>query len=268
MYSEKSLAEDYKEYCSNFKRVWGYLQSHSKPLDDIVSEICEHRLYFDSHEKWKNILSDIGVVCVDEDTCDYDVLKVDRYKDMALFSDDGYFILNKRYVFAIKDMLGNIVALVGWYPDNKRYITTPSKYFTKNSLFFGMEQLGKTGIGKEYILVEGIFDCLSIRALGFNCVAQMGIDSSRVKKSLYGLFKKLVGIPDNDKQGRRVLANDLWYLPRNSCYLKWVGSLGEGEDAIHIKDIDKFCNLFEESSVKELLSSCFKSNSRVVKVEL
>ena len=139
-YNEKPLSEDYKEYCNNFKVVYSYLQKNSKPLDDIVKEVCEYRLYFDSHERWKNILSEVGMLFVSSDTCNFEVLKDKRFEDMALFSKEGNFLLNNRYIIPVRDMLGNIIALIGWYPDSKKYITTPSKYFTKNCLFFGMEQ--------------------------------------------------------------------------------------------------------------------------------
>ena len=223
-----SLSEEYRDYCTKFNSVWKYLQSCSKDLDSIVNEVCEHRLYFGSFEKWRKILGEIGIAYVSADTCDYSKFEGREFEELALFSvtEKGrkHFLMDGRYILPVKDMLGNVIALIGWYPDSKKYVTTPSKFFSKDCLFFGMEQLGKTGIGKDYFLVEGIFDSLSLRAEGFNAVAQMGIGTSRIKVAMYGLFRKLVGIPDNDKQGRKVLKEDLWNLPRNASYLRWVGS--------------------------------------------
>lgn len=262
------LREEYNEYCFKFKKVWKYLESCSKPLDEIVKEVCSLRLYFDCEDRWKKILSETGIAFVSEDTCDYSKLKSDEFKDLGLFSDEGYFLLNGRYIIPIRDMVGNIIALVGWYPDSKKYITTPSKYFAKDCLFFGLEQLKNTGVGKDYFVVEGIFDSLNIRSMGYNAVAQMGINTSRVKVALYGMFRKIVGVPDNDKQGRKVLNGDLWKLPRNASYLKWTGSFNSGNDEVAIKDIDRLCSLYEESDVKEFLGNCFKSGNRVIKIEL
>lgn len=265
------LGEDYKDYCNKFNAVWKFLSSNSKNIDDIVKEICELRLYYNSFDRWKNILSKVGVVFVSKETCDFSKLKRDDFKDLALFTDTGEFLLNERYIIPVRDMIGNIIALIGWYPDSKKYITTPSKYFSKDCLFFGLEQLSDTGIGKNYFVVEGIFDCLIIQSLGYNAVACMGITNSRIKETLFGLFRKVVAIPDNDTQGRRVLTRDLWRLPSNGSYLRWVGKIGLGdnnEESVNIKDIDRFCSLFEEDSIKELFDTCFLSKERIIKIEI
>lgn len=266
------LGNEYKEYCQNFNKVWNYLTRCSKDVPTIVDEICKLRLYFDANEKWEKLFKEVGVAYVSKDTCDYDKLNQPMFKDLGLFSEDGHFLMNERYIIPIRDMLGNIVALVGWYPDRKKYITTPSKFFSKSCLFFGLEQLSKTGLGRDYFLVEGIFDALSLRALGFNAVAHMGISDSSVKKVLYGLFRRIGAIPDNDTQGRRVLKNDAWNIPSNGFYLRWVGSLDcsdDGSEKIDIKDIDSLCSLFEDSSVISILKACMENKSnRVIKIDL
>lgn len=264
------LGEEYRDYCIKFNAVWKYLNMHSKDFDVLVKEVCEKRLYFDSYDKWFNMLSKTGLVFVTEDTCDYNKISKEEFKDLGLFTDDGKFLLDSRYIIPVRDMLGNIIALIGWYPDSKKYITTPSKFFSKDCLFFGLEQLSNTGIGKDYFVVEGIFDSLSLRSLGYNAVACMGISSSKVKEILYGLFKKIIAIPDNDTQGRRVIKNDLWNIPRNGSYLRWSGglSLSDNDETINIKDIDRFCSLFEEGDIKNLLNSCFSSNERIIKVDI
>lgn len=264
-----SLSEEYREYCNKFNNVWKYLQSCSKDIDTIVEEVCQMRLYFNSFDKWKNILSEVGMVYVSSDTCDYSKFDGDGFKDLALLTEEGHFLLNERYIIPVKDMLGNVIALIGWYPDTKKYITTPSKFFSKDCLFFGLEQMRKTGVGKDYFIVEGIFDSLSIRALGYNAVAMMGIDTSRVKSSMYGLFRKIVGIPDNDKRGREVLKKDLWRLPINASYLRWTGGI-EDEDGnlIEVKDIDRLCSLFEDDSLNHLFDESLKYKNRVMKVSI
>lgn len=265
------LGNEYKEYCNNFNNVWKYLKSCSKDIDTIADEICKYRLYYHNKDKWAKLLDEIGVLFVSSDTCDYERLKIQKFNDLALFSKDGHFLLNQRYIIPVRDMLGNIVAMIGWYPDSKRYITTPSKFFSKGCLFFGMEQLSKTGIGEDYFLVEGIFDSLSVRLLGLNCVAHMGISDSRVKEVLYGLFGRICAIPDNDTQGRKVLNNDSWKIPRNGCYLKWTGGMVNEDtgEVLHIKDIDRLCSIYDDDSVRAILhDSITKSKNRVVKIDL
>lgn len=244
--------EEYKNYCKRFKQVYLFLQSNSKPQPQVVKEICMIREYYP--ERMSNILSKAGFLFIEDDIC-YEKLK-NAGDDLGLFTSEGKFLLAGRYIFPVFDMLGNIIALIGWYPDSKKYITTPSKLFSKSCLFYGIEQLSTTGINQKYVLVEGIFDCLSVRSLGIPCIAQMGIDSSRYKSAMYSLFNMLLGIPDNDEEGRDVIAFDKWSLPSNSKYFKWTGD--------SLKDIDKLCNSYEEEDVRELLLSAFDKRKRIV----
>lgn len=249
--------EVYKDYCKRFNSVWRYLQSVSKPTEKVVSEICTLRGY--DMGRMYSVLRRQGFSFVD------DMDKFEKLRtagdDLALFSKEGNFLLSGRYIFPVYDMLGNVVALIGWYPDEKKYVTTPSKLFSKSGMFFGMEQLGSTGIGKPYVLVEGIFDSLSVRSLGFNCVAQMGISSSRYKEVLYSLFKSILAIPDNDKQGVDVVVNDKWKLPVNGKYMRWKSNY-------YLKDIDALCNAYSEEDMIDLLKEVQNQKDRVVVVEL
>lgn len=247
----------YADYCKRFKIVWKYLQSVSKSPERVISEICSIRGY--DMERMYPVLKRHGFCYIDGDDKFEELKKAGD--DLALFNKDGYFLLTGKYIFPVYDMLGNIVALIGWFPDEKKYVTTPSRLFSKSGMFFGMEQLGNTGIGKPYILVEGIFDCLSVQSLGFNCIAQMGISSSRYKEVLYTLFKNLLAIPDNDRQGIDVVVNDKWKLPVGGKYMRWRGGC-------YLKDIDALCNSYTREDVRELLQDVWKQKDRVVMVEL
>lgn len=245
--------EEYDDYCSRYKKVWKYLNDVSYEEDSVIQSICDLRGY-DLESNMPNMLKEIGFVFIDEDLFDeIKLLKISR--DLGIYTNKNTFLLKGRYIFPVKDMLGNIVALIGWYPDDKKYITTPSKFFKKGCMLFGMEQLEKTGIGKDYILVEGIFDCISVRSLGINCVALMGIKATNYTKVLYTLFKGIVAIPDNDKEGRKVIVNDAWKLPVNGKYFKWVGSL---------KDIDDMIKYYD---MKDILKDIWEEKERVVTLE-
>lgn len=249
--------EVYTDYCKRFKMVWRYIQSVSKSPERVASEICSLRGY--EMERMYPVLRRHGL-CFVEDSEKFNKLRKVG-DDLALFSKEGNFLLSGRYIFPVYDMLGNIIALIGWYPDEKKYVTTPSKLFSKSGMFFGMEQLGYTGLGKPYVLVEGIFDCLSVRSLGFNCVAQMGIESSRYKEVLYTLFNNILAIPDNDKQGIEVVVNDKWKLPVRAKYMRWKCSS-------YFKDIDSLTNSYAVEDVRELLEEVWIQQDRVVMVEL
>lgn len=247
--------EEYTNYCSRFKKVYNYLLSKSIPKQKVALDICKLRGY--DPERMLGVLTKAGFLFIE----DNDVYKnlENAGSDLGLFKD-GSFLLKERYIFPVYDMMGNVVALIGWFPDDKKYITTPSKLFSKSCLFYGLEQMGKTGIGKEYFLVEGIFDSLSVRSLGFNCVAQMGINSSRYKQVLYGLFKQLIAIPDNDSQGREVVYKDKWLLPQNGKYVKWKNT--------PLKDIDDIVHTYSEEDMVELLNEIRNEKSRIVEIEL
>lgn len=246
--------EEYKDYCSRFEIIWKYLRKCSYKEYDVISSICKLRDY-SMEGSMPDIINDIGFVYLDGDKFNKDKLKP-LNKDLGLFSEEGNFLLLNRFIFPVRDMLGNIIALIGWFPDEKKYITTPSRLFSKRCMFFGMEQLKQTGIGKEYYIVEGIFDSLSIRSLGFNCVALMGISVSNYTKILYTLFKRVIAIPDNDKEGRGVVIEDKWGLPNNSSYLRLKGKF---------KDIDDVIKYYDMS---EVLHDAWYESDRVIPLDL
>lgn len=251
MVSEK----EYKDYCNRYRKVMSYLKGYSKPSYQVALEICAIRGY--NPNRMVSVLEDAGFMFIQDENC-LSKLKDSPYiYDLGLFNEEGNFILKGRYIFPICDMLGNTIALVGWYPDSKRYITTPSRFFSKNLLFYGLEQLSRTGVGKPYFLVEGIFDSLSIRSLGLPCIAQMGINTSKYKKVMYSLFGRVLAIPDNDSEGRKVWQEDRWGIPSNSAYMKWSGG--------NCKDVDDICKTYVPEDVRDLLVSSFNDKtSRIV----
>ncbi len=251
--------DEYSGYCKRFNSLYKYLVSCSRDRNEVVKEICEYRGY--DVERMGDILLKAGFISINMEKVDLE--KVKKFgSDLAMFSVSGHFLMQGRYVFPVRDMLGNVLALIGWYPDDKKYVTTPSKLFSKECLFYGMEQLGETGLGGRYIITEGIFDSLSARSLGLNCVAMMGISSSRYKEVLYTMFKQIVGIPDIDEQGREVLSLDKWKIPRNGKYFRW------SNPKHYMKDLDCFINSYDSSDVRDLLLEVFNENQRLVTVNL
>lgn len=247
--------EEYRSYGMRYDAVYRFLLKNSIGLERSAINICRLRRY--DPERMVSTLVNAGFLyCEGIDT---KILKSEKFKDLGLVTKDGKFLLDGRYVFPVKDMMGNILALIGWYPDDKKYITTPSYMFSKECLFYGMERLQKTGIGKKYFLVEGIFDVLSLRSLGLNAVGMMGISSSKYKSILYGLFKRIIAIPDADAEGRKVLKTDAWRIPMNGSYLTWEG--------IPAKDIDDLCKIIEEDDIKLCLKDVWLEKDRIITLE-
>lgn len=264
------LEKDYfDDYVKKSNMVWKWLVSKSASCEQVVSNICRLRNY--SSEEMYDELLKIGFVFI-PDTVGVSVLNDSRFSDLRLFTEKGNFLLTNRYIFPVRDMLGNILAFIGWYPDDKRYITTPSKLFRKDCLFFGLEQLKSTGIGSFYVLVEGIFDSIAVRSLGYNAIAQMGSIASPQKEVLYGMFKRLLAIPDADKTGREVVVTDRWKIPVGSSYLIWYDNrekaIKSDKQGKRIKDIDDLIKCYGKDYSRYLIDDAKEDSSRVISFKL
>lgn len=256
----------YSEYCKKYRMLWRYLMSCSIDRYQVVEEICSLRGY--DYNRMAGVLLKAGFIRLDPDKFNIKHIMY-GYEEMGIFNKSENFILgNGGYIFPVMDMLGNVVALIEWNAnarndESRKYITTPSKLFSKAAMFYGMEQLASTGIGKKYVMVEGIFDSLSVRALGVPCLAYMGVESSRYKEALYALFRGIVAIPDGDAVGREVIEKDRWKLPSNGKYFRWRNTSG-----IAVKDIDDICKYYNPEDLKELFREAFNEKQKVVSVDL
>jgi DNA primase len=121
----------------------------------------------------------------------------------GLVNANGTFLLRNRFVVPIRDTSGSVAALVGWYPDARKYITTPTFGFSKDALFFNMDcyKKYKDGGYKVLYLVEGIFDTISVASLGFCVYGNMGLDLSPIKRQILHRFDTVVALHDNDASG-------------------------------------------------------------------
>lgn len=191
--------------------------------DEVISEVMSMRHYTTSPyaDKIYNTLKEVGVfkVALLSDI-QYIVPTVTNAElsEYGIIDKTGNFLLSGRYIVPIRDISGKVTALVGWYPDVKKYVTTPSYGFSKDGQFFNMECFAKSFDGdypkyKDEVtgevlestglvyLVEGIFDTLSLRALGFPVLGNMGLEMSMMKTEMLTRFGKVIAIPDNDKAG-------------------------------------------------------------------
>lgn len=226
--------------------------------DTYVSELCELRGYVS--EEQKSIIKSMNLgYC---DIVDTDILGSMR-KDLGLVSSKDNFLLSNRFIIPVEDIIGHIVALIGYYPDYKKYITTPSPFFSKECLFFNFRQAYKLSMaeyGGLVFLVEGIFDCLSLRAIGLPCIATMGASVSKIKCELLKFFSKVIGIPDNDTTGRRSLnrydKRYGWNVPFGTTMIKFEGGfLNVGGNSLRVKDMDNFVSWFDADDVRDILLS-------------
>jgi DNA primase len=258
--------KEFELYAQDFARVWKYFQS----LEDgsTYEELCSLRFYQDS--SMVAVLKEVGFIKLPDEVDLEPLRQLSSYSELGLETKTGRCLLEGRFVFPVKDMLGNILALIGWYPDEKKYITTPSKYFSRKNLFFGLEQLGSNLHSEVAFVCEGIFDSLSIRSLGYPAYATMGVELSKSKQLLYPLFgREVVGVSDRDRAGSAVRDRDKWNCTK---YLTWVGEF-EVEDEeienIRIKDVDDLVKLYDAESLKEVIDEeLATSQGKIIKLEV
>ena len=231
--------------------------------DEVISEVMTHRKYNISPyaTKIEKTLKEVGIFKIDYlSEIQYLVpdLTVEKIKLYGIADRNGDYLLRGRYVVPIRDIAGKVTALVGWFPDVKKYVTTPTYGFSKDGQFFNMEcfsqsfngdypkykdeETGEVLESKGLVyLVEGIFDTLSLRALGFPVLGNMGLDMSLMKTEILTRFNKVIAIPDNDKAGMGTNP----YLNRISGKAKKVEWLIKNEHVIvqlprGVKDSDDF----------------------------
>ena len=153
-----------------------------------------------------------------------------------------------------------MLTLIGYYPDYSKYITLPTKCFSKNILFFNIEdalERSWTTYNGVVFLVEGIFDALSLRAIDLPAIATMGNNVDFIKSELLKIFRKVVYIPDNDKTGRDALDRNNkikgWKVPYNATGVKLQGSYENDGLVVPVKDIDKAITLYDAESLRDIL---------------
>lgn len=265
MYLRKSdIFPYYRKTVDEFEAVYALLRSNFQ--EGYVDDLMKLRNYFDEPQRQLIANMELGCCHIDDAT-----ELGDLRKELGLVSDSDTFLLNDRYIIPVEDIEGAIVALIGYYPDYKKYITTPSPFFSKECMFFNFRQAYELS-WKEYngfvIVVEGIFDCLSLRAIGLPAMATMGSSVSKNKGELLKLFNKVLGIPDDDKTGHKAInrySERGWQVPSNTTMLKFHGGefdLPNGEQ-IHCKDMDNFVSWYNADDVREILLSFADSKEEI-----
>lgn len=258
--------KEFEVYAQDFARVWNYFKTLEN--GNTYEELCSLRFY--QEPSMVAALKTVGFIKL-ADTVDLEPLKkLQSYSKLGLGTKTGRCLLEGRFVFPVKDMLGNILALIGWFPDEKKYITTPSKYFSRKHLFFGLEQLANSKHNNIAFVCEGIFDSISLRSLGYPAYATMGVELTKSKQLLYPLLgRTVIGVSDRDRAGSVVRDTDKW---KCSKYLTWVGEYEVDDDEIEnirIKDIDDLVKLFDSESLKEVLEEeILNSQERIIKLEI
>lgn len=242
----KSVRED-------LTKLTHILQEHTD-VKEAVDEVMLMRKYTD--DRMRNLLLEKGIIKMPtlsdiQLLCAANGLELDatKLRYLGLVDDSGNYFLEYRYAVPVKNYSGIVLALVCWYPDNRKYITTGTLGFTSSATFFNADSYKKAfdENGKSTVfVVEGIYDSLSIESLGYAAFGNQGLDMSPVKKEILSRFDKVIFIPDNDRPGMKsnkytcIKSNHLWDIP-NGHMIKLCGHIKDMDDLIktyHFEDLD------------------------------
>lgn len=256
----------YRKSCYILNENYEIIKSYFR--DGFADEICQLRGYVGKEQYSEIKRLNLGI-------CDLLASDLtDNANEVGLLTESNNFLLGGRYIIPVEDVAGNLSALIGYYPDVKKYITTPSPFFSKACMFFNFREAYKLAwseYGGRVFLVEGIFDCISMQSLGLPCIATMGANVSSIKCELLKLFKKVVGIPDNDATGRRSLDRYRggWNVPYNTTLVRLSGvmDMGGGEE-LPIKDCDNIVSWFDAEDVRNMFISLLDEKDEIVDLRL
>ena len=171
-----------------------------------------------------------------------------------------FFLLTGRFIVPIRSATGVLISMVGWYADLKKYVTIPTRYFRKDVDWFNIDdamQLSLEGYNGLVIVVEGIFDALSLRACGLPVIATMGATVEAVKGQCLNLFSKVIMFADADDAGARAVQR--WTVPDNTTkILMRLRVEIDIEEEVLEQVLDPLTQTYSTQNVKKLVTRKIK----------
>lgn len=274
---QREVFPEYRKMCEFNNKFYAELKGLFN-LDMDIQELCEIRGYLPDGEQ-ALLLDELSIGSCE--VLDKELLS-DEARKYGYLNASGYFLLDNRYIIPVRDINGDIVTLIGYFPDIRKYITVPTPFFSKDTMFFNIDD-AYIRSWEDYdgvvVLVEGIFDCLSLRSIGLPAIATMGSDVSFTKKEILKIFKKVLYIPDNDSVGRRALnrydKQHGWKVPNNAVGIRLSGSVdfndeGEYDESkiLRVKDTDNLVSWFDMDSVRESILQFANSREEIVSLDI
>lgn len=221
--------------------------------DEVIYELMAMRGY--GTEVMYNKLKEVGVFKLNN-VSDFLIAGItvtdEQLKEWGVLTANNMFLCGGRFIIPIRNVSGDVIAWVGWFPDNRKYITTAT-YGFKREIYFFNEQITPDCYGQDIILVEGIFDTLSLSAMGYNVIGNMGLPLSVYKRKVLHRFGKIIRLPDNDNAGMSTVP----YLNETTGKSKknmWVIDNPNvlGRLPIGVKDIDDYIKLKGDACKAEI----------------
>ncbi len=131
------------------------------------------------------------------------IVKPEYKEKLGIFNNEG-FVHASRVVLPIFDQKMRVMTWVSWQKGKlHKYLTSKTFGFEKSSAFYGLEFFDEVESKGYAIVVEGMFDVLRWRSIGYyNVLGTMGNDLSLHKRLILNRAKKVIFFPDNDKGGK------------------------------------------------------------------
>lgn len=252
-------AKEYGLYVKSMTDAWEILKGEGRiPESKVIDGLFTSRGYSSDRVGLRRLLGEVDLGYVFPQ-----VKAKPEWKDLGLLDNNGELLLSGRYVVPIRDFMGGIIALVGWWDTTRKYITCGSKkWFSKSNCMFGMEQV-KDGWQEEGLYIcEGIFDTLAMRSCGLRAVGCMGTDMTPIKRAMIDVLSggsRILAIPDQDRAGNAVVRSDDWGIEGYGGYLRW-------DRNIFGKDIDDLVNNLGEEMSKDILRGALAEGRTVVRL--
>ena len=226
--------------------------------DDVINQVMSLRGY--SSQAMRDVLKAKGIFTVSGVTDITSICEVSSFSvtnedlvDFGLVFGEDNFILNNRFILPIRSIDGLVTAWVGWYPDHKKYITTSTLGFCREAQFFNMETYANC-IEKhngDVVVVEGIFDTLSVEALGLSAIGNMGLALSPTKVEILTRYNRVFACPDGDKAGKTVnpylsRGDRVWRLKNDTRFGLLHGACKDFDDVSKKRIVSDLSWVFDE----------------------
>ena len=231
-----------KEYSMNLTIILDLLKEFQD--ETSIEKLMDERAYIKQEQRdfltqvgiFKTKSSDFIVKMLDERNL------LDLAKQLKVVNENDYFILEDRYIIPVLTINNKLISLIGWAREwhDTKYITIPSPHLDTNIDWFGLPY-ALENYTDYIVVVEGIFDCLSLNALGIPTIAMMGADFPYSKSFILQAFKRVIAIPDNDRIGKANIEN--WRFAKGTQVtfvdLRGEIQLNENTEPIRIKEIGR-----------------------------
>lgn len=191
-------------------------------------------------------LKETGIFFWDDSVCPMNEIP-DEYKayNIGLFSSEYTYRFFGRLVYPVRDVLGKVMGLCGWYPESDiKYLDSVTYgYNAKRNCMYGMEELSSYYEDtKQVFIVEGIPCCNYLRSQGFNALALLGSTvSTYVSVILNRLGNRCIFLCDADTAGAKTTNYVKRKIKLARCYMSTIA-----------KDIDDSRRVDEASLLRDL----------------